>query len=154
MATWYFDGKKPTEITAVTAGARGVPADEQSVTTARYGEWLSTFHTRWGTFSDPWEHQPQPKCGFVLKGSRGTIANYDYEDTIRVQTARHPEGKVIAVDKPKRPRTNPVQYFLNCLETGEPIAGPLSPKIARIGQQIVDTSALSAKQKKTLKLLK
>jgi len=71
-----------------------------------------------------------------------------------VQTARHPEGKVIAVDKPKRPRTNPVQYFLNCLETGEPIAGPLSPKIARIGQQIVDTSALSAKQKKTLKLLK
>lgn len=153
LATWYFDGQKPTEITAVSAGVRGVPVDEQSVTIARYGEWLSTFHTRWGTFSDPWEHQPQPKCGFVLKGSKGTIANYDYEDTIRVQTTRHPEGKVIAVDRPKKPRTNPVQYFLHCLETDTTIEGPLSPKISRIGQQIVDTAALSAKQNKTLKLL-
>ena len=138
----------------MTGGGHGVTADEQSVTTARYGEWLSTFHTRWGTFSDPWEHQPQPKCGFILKGSEGTISNYDYEPTIRLQTARHPEGKIIAVDKQKKPLMNPVQYFLHCLETGEGLEGPLSPTIARIGQQIVDTAALSAKQKKTLKLLK
>jgi predicted dehydrogenase len=153
IGTWYFDGRKPDEITAVTAGAKGVPVDEQSVTIARYGEWLSTFHTRWGTFTSPWMQQPQPKCGFVLKGSDGTIANYDYEPTIRLQTRRHPEGIVIPVDKPKKPRANPVQYFLHCLETGSAIEGPLSVKTARIGQQIVDTAALSAKLRKPLKLL-
>ncbi len=24
---------------------------------------VSKFETRWGTFTDPWTHQPQPKCG-------------------------------------------------------------------------------------------
>ncbi|MFZ9683353.1 MAG: Gfo/Idh/MocA family protein, partial [Cephaloticoccus sp.] len=154
LGTWFFDGKKPSEITAVTGGAKGAPVDEQSVTIARYGEWLSTFQTRWGTFTSPWLHQPQPKCGFVLKGTDGTIANYDYEPTIRVQTRKHPAGKVIPVDRPKLPRKNPVQYFLHCLESGEEITGPLSVKFARIGQQIVDTATLSAKTKLPQKLLK
>ncbi|MCP5530266.1 MAG: Gfo/Idh/MocA family oxidoreductase [Opitutaceae bacterium] len=154
LGTWFFDGKKPTEITAVAGGAKGVPVDEQSVTIARYGDWLSTFQTRWGTFTSPWVNQPQPKCGFVLKGTEGTIANYDYEPTIRLQTRKHPEGKIIKVDQPKKPRQNPVQYFLHCLETGEAVTGPLSVKFCRIGQQIVDTAALSAKTKLPQKLLK
>lgn len=154
LGTWYFDNRKPDEITAVTGGARGVPVNEQSVTIARYGEWLSTFHTRWGTFTSPWVHQPQPKCGFVLKGTDGTIANYDYEPTIRLQTRQHPEGKIIPVDKPKRPRSNPIQYLLHCLETGAPVEGPISVKTSRIGQQIVDTAALSAKTKRPQKLLR
>ncbi len=153
LATWYFDGKKPSEITAVTAGGKGLRVDEQSVTIARYGDWLSTFHTRWGTFSDPWMMQPQPRCGFVLKGSEGTISNYDYEPTVKLQTARYPEGKVLPVDKLRRPRQNPIQYFLRCLKTGEEITGPLSVKTSRIGQQIVDTAASSAKLKRPLKLL-
>jgi predicted dehydrogenase len=153
LATWFFDGRKPTEITAVTGGAQGVPVDEQSVTIARYGEWLSTFHTRWGTFTSPWLHQPQPKCGFILKGTDGTIANFDYEPTIRLQTRRYPEGKTLQVDKLKKPLSNPVQYFIHCLETGDPIECPISVKTSRIGQQIVDTAALSAKQRKPLKLL-
>ncbi len=153
LATWFFDGRKPTEITTMTGGTKGLRVDEQSVTIARYGEWLSTFHTRWGTFSDPWEHQPQPRCGFVLKGSAGTISNYDYAPTITVQTARHPAGKVIKVDRLKRPRQNPVQYFLHTLETGEALTGPLSVKLSRIGQQMVDTAALSAREQRPVKLL-
>ena len=153
LATWFFDGRKPSEVSTLTGGSKGLRVDEQSVTVARYGEWLSTFHTRWGTFSDPWEHQPQPRCGFVLKGSAGTISNFDYQPTITVQTARHPSGKVLKVDRLKRPRQNPVQYFMHALETGEPITGPLSVKMARIGQQIVDTAAESAKQRRPLKLL-
>ncbi|MFM1851153.1 MAG: hypothetical protein RIS54_837 [Verrucomicrobiota bacterium] len=152
LGTWFFDGKKPSEITAVTGGAKGVRVDEQSVTIARYGDWLSTFQTRWGTFTSPWLNQPQPKCGFVLKGTDGTIANYDYEPTIRLQTRKHPAGKVIPVDRLKKPRLNSVQYFLHCLETGEEITGPLSVKFARIGQQIVDTATLSAKTKLPQKL--
>ncbi len=41
LGTWYFDGRKPDEITTVTAAAAGVPVDEQSVTIARYGDWIS-----------------------------------------------------------------------------------------------------------------
>jgi glucose-fructose oxidoreductase len=33
------------------------------------------------------------------------------------------------------------------------VEGPLSPKIARIGQQIVDSAVLSARLKKTVTLL-
>jgi len=154
LATWYFDGRKPDEITAVTGGARGVPVNEQSVTIARYGEWLSTFQTRWGTFTSPWVHQPQPKCGFILKGTDGTIANYDYEPTIRLQTRRRPEGVIVPVDKLKQPRTDPVHYFLHCLETGAAFEGPLSVETSRIGQQIVDTATQSAKLRRPLKLLK
>lgn len=153
LATWYFDGRKPDEITAVTGGPRAVPVDEQSVTVARYGDWLSTFQTRWGTFTSPWLHQPQPKCGFVLKGTKGTLSNYDYEPTVRLQTPRHPEGLVIPVDRPARHRANPVQYFLHCLETRTPVEGPLSVATSRIGQQIVDTAARSARLRRPLALL-
>ena len=34
-----------------------------------------------------------------------------------------------------------------------PIAGPLSPAICRIGQQIVDSAVLSAEQKRTVPLV-
>jgi len=37
------------------------------------------------------------------------------------------------------------------LETGEPITGPLSLEISRIGQQIVDTAVISAREKRTVR---
>lgn len=152
LATWYFQGKNPTEVTTVKAGDSRVPVDEQSVTIARYGDWLSTFHTRWGTFSDPWENQPQPKCGFVLKGTAGTIANYDYEEQVRLQTPDKPEGEVIPIDTLLFPQQNPIQYFLHCLETGEPIRGPISVETSRIGQEIVDAAIRSAEEKRPVQL--
>lgn len=153
LGTWYHRGKKPLEVTAITDEPRGLEVDEHSITICRYAAGLSKFETRWGTFTDPWVHQPQPKCGFVLKGTEGTIASYDYAETIRVQTKKYPQGRDIRVDKIRPPHDNPVNYFLHCIETGEKIAGPLSPAICRIGQQIVDSAVLSARRKKTVKLL-
>ena len=127
--------------------------DEQSVTVARYASGLSKFETRWGTFSDPWTHQPQPKCGFVLKGTHGTISSYDYEPMVRVQTERKPAGFNVPADKLKAPFVNPIQYFIHSLETGAPIEGPLSVKISRIGQQIVDSAVLSARKKQAVHLI-
>jgi glucose-fructose oxidoreductase len=51
------------------------------------------------------------------------------------------------------PRRGPVEYLLNCIETGEAIAGPLDPAISRIGQRIVDTAFASAREKRTLPLI-
>lgn len=153
LGTWYHDGARPLEVTSVVHVPEGLEVDEHSITVARYACGLSKFETRWGTFTDPWKHQPQPKCGFVLKGTDGTIASYDYAPTIRVQTRRQPEGWDQAVDELRAPCSNPIEYFLHCLERELPIEGPLSPAVSRIGQQIVDTAIASAREKRTLPLI-
>lgn len=154
LGTWFHQGGKPTEVTAVTDLPNGLEVDEHSITIARYACGLSKFETRWGTFSDPWRVQPQPKCGFVLKGSDGTISSYDYEPTVRLQTKRKPAGENIPVDRLRAPLQNPIQYFVDCLRRERPPEGPLAPDVSRIGQQIVDSAVLSAARKKTVPLVR
>lgn len=152
LGTWFHGGRAPIEVTCMVDEPPLLEVDEHSITVARYARGLSKFETRWGTFSDPWTHQPQPKCGFVITGTAGTISSYDYEKTIRIQTAQQPEGYELAVDAILPPHQNPVQYLIHCLETGEPVRGPLSPTLCRIGQQIVDSAVLSAREKRTVPL--
>ncbi len=152
LGTWFHHGRRPSEVTAMVDRPKGLEVDEQSLTVARYAVGLSTFQTRWGTFTDPWKIQPQPKCGFVLKGTKGTISSYDYEPTVRIQTVNRPEGTDIPVDKLETPHQNPIQYFLHCLERDLAPEGPLAPKVSRIGQQIVDSAVLSASLGKSIKL--
>lgn len=153
LGTWFQGGRVPLEVTSMMYVAEGLQVDEHSITIARYARGLSKFETRWGTFTDPWTHQPQPKCGFVIVGSEGTIANYDYESTIRLQSRQHPEGVDLTVDALDAPFQNPIQYVVHCLENELPIEGPLDPVICRVGQQIVDTAFQSAKQGRSLSLL-
>jgi glucose-fructose oxidoreductase len=153
LGTWFHGGAAPIEVTAIVDEPAGLEVDEHSVTIARYALGLSKFETRWGTFTDPWTLQPQPKCGFVIVGTAGTISSYDYEATIRVQTRERPEGIVVPVDELKPPRQNPIPYLIHCVETGETVKGPLSPAICRIGQQIVDSAVLSAREKRTVPLV-
>jgi glucose-fructose oxidoreductase len=153
LGTWFHGGKKPIEVTAVTDTPRGLKVDEHSITIARYASGLSKFETRWGTFTDPWVHQPQPKCGFVLKGEEGTISSYDYEPAIRVQTRGCPQGESVPVDVLAAPFQDPIQYLVHCIREGLPVEGPLSPRMARIGQQIVDSAVRSARLGRTVKLV-
>jgi predicted dehydrogenase len=153
LGTWFQRGRKPIEVTAVTDLPNGLDVDEHSLTIARYGCGLSKFETRWGTFTDPWKYQPQPKCGFVLKGTHGTISSYDYEESVSIQTDRKPEGEKIAVDELKPPFQNPVQYMIDCIKHHRAAEGPLSVRFSRIGQQIVDSAILSATRRKTVHLV-
>ena len=153
LGTWFHGGRAPLEVTAVVDHPAGLEVDEHSVTIARYASGLSKFETRWGAFTDPWTFQPQPKCGFVIVGTEGTISSYDYESTIRVQTRAHPAGETLPVDTLLPPYQNPIQYLIHCITTGTPISGPLAPEISRIGQQIVDSAVLSAREQRTVALL-
>lgn len=153
LGTWYHQGRKPLEVTTVTDRPHGLEVDEHSITIARYASGLSKFETRWGTFTDPWQQQPAPMCGFVLKGTAGTITSGDYAASIRLQTHRHPEGRDIVADILKSPLQNPIQYFVDCLRRDRKPEGPLAPEICRIGQQIVDAAVRSAKLKKTVALV-
>ena len=153
LGTWFHDGEAPIEVTCVVDEPHGLEVDEHSVTIARYRRGLSKFETRWGTFTDPWVLQPQPKCGFVIVGTHGTISSYDYEPTIRLQTHDHPGGEVLPVDELRPPFQNPIQYVLDCIGKGRPIEGPLSPAVSRVGQQIVDSAVLSARERRTVSLV-
>jgi predicted dehydrogenase len=153
LGSWFNGGKVPLEVTSVVAGSKGLEVDEHSVTVVRYATGLSKFETRWGTFTDPWTHQPQPKCGFVIRGTDGTISSYDYEPTIRIQTRERLEGYEQPVDALPEDGKNGIAYSLSRIEAGLPVEGPLSPALARIGQQIVDTAILSAETGKTQALI-
>lgn len=151
LGAWFNGGKSPVDVTTVTGGNPDLEVDEHSITICRYTDGtLSKFETKWGTFTDPWTHQPQPKCGFNIVGSEGTIASYDMEPTIRIQTQSKPEGETIPCDELVHPYHAPIPYVLNRIENGLEIDGPLSPEIARIGQQIVDAAVLSATTRTTI----
>lgn len=152
LATWFNGGLVPIEVTAVVDEPTGLEVDEHAVAVVRYESGLSKFETRWGTFTDPWTHQPQPRCGFVIVGTEGTISSYDYQPAIHVQTPDHPEGRDIAVDEVTAPHQNPVQYLIHCLDTDSTVDGPSDVAISRIGQQIVDAAIKSAKCKQTVVL--
>jgi predicted dehydrogenase len=152
LGTWYQDGRRPLEVTAVTDDPPKLEVDEHSIVVARYAHGLSKFETRWGTFTDPWTIQPQPQCGFIIAGTEGTISSNDYDSHVTLQTRKKPKPHHAPAPAPKPPHQNPVQYLLHCLEKGKPLEGPVSISISRIGQEIVDAAVKSARLKRTVKL--
>jgi predicted dehydrogenase len=150
FATWFMNGKQPLEITTVVDEPQGLEVDEHSITIARYASGLSTFETRWGTMSDPWVLQPQPKCGFVVVGSEGTLSSYDLESVVSLQTRRDQITRQIAVAPNEPPFQSPIQYVIDCLEKEIPVEGPLDCNLCRIGQKMVDAAVKSAREKKSV----
>jgi predicted dehydrogenase len=152
LGTWFMDGAVPREVSTLTRRDPSLEVEDQSVTLVRYDHGISVFGTRWGTLTDPWLCQTQPKNGFVIVGTDGTIASADYADTIMLQTRRDPEIKQVPVDEVQPPYRNPVEYILHCIDTGADIEGPLSPAISRIGQQMIDAAIQSAEQGRAIRV--
>nr|WP_306268985.1 Gfo/Idh/MocA family oxidoreductase [Pararhizobium sp. IMCC3301] len=153
LGTWFMNGEAPLEVTCVIDETPGIEVDQHSITICRYKTGLSKLETRWGTLTDPWTIQPQPRCGFVVVGRDGSISSYDYDDFVTLQTRDRPEPVAVPADELAVGRTNPIEYVLGCIGRNEDIAGPLSPALSLIGQRIVDTAYLSARQKRTLELI-
>lgn len=153
LGTWHLGGRKPIEVMTMCDEPEGIEVDEHSISIIRYSFGLSKTETCWGTFTDPWTHPPQPRCGFVLKGSDGTISCLDYEKALRVQTRQKPEGYDLRGGDLKPPLRNCIENMIAHLENGVPLIGPLTLEISRIGQQIVDTAQRSAKEKRAVKLV-
>lgn len=153
LGTWYRNGAEPLEITCVVDETPGIEVDQHSITVLRYAQGLSRMETRWGTMTDPWTIQPIPKCGFVLVGTDGVIESRDYADHVMVQTRTRPEPHPIAAEPLPAGRQDAISYVLSCIQSGEPVTGPLDPAVSLIGQRIVDTAAQSAREKRTLRLI-
>lgn len=153
LGTWYMDGKAPLEVTCTVDETPGIEVDQHAIAVLRYDTGLSRMETRWGTFTDPWTHQPQPVCGFTFVGTDGTIASPDYATHLSVQTRVQPEMHKIAVDPLPEGARNGIEYVLGCLRRGEAPGGPLDPALCLTAQRIVDTAAASAAVKRSLALL-
>lgn len=153
FGTWFLNGRAPVEVTCVTDDPPGLEVDEHAVAVARYDVGLSKFETRWGTFTDPWTHQPQPKCGFTIAGRDGTIGVYTHEDRLRLQSRDCPEGRNVPADPLVAPDTCTLDHLIAHLDTGRALDGPLTVELCRIGQQIIDTAVLSAEERRPVELL-
>jgi predicted dehydrogenase len=153
LGTWYMGGDAPLEVTCTVDETPGIEVDQHSITVLRYARGLSKMETRWGTFTDPWTLQPQPKCGFVFVGSEGTIASYDYEDHVTLQTRTRPEATPVPAEPLPHGARNGIEYVLGRIAAGQPVEGPLDPALCLTAQRIVDTAAASAREKRTLELL-
>ena len=153
LGTWFMNGEAPLEVTCVVDETPGIEVDQHSITVCRYAKGLSKMETRWGTFTDPWTHQPQPKCGFVFVGSDGTISSYDYADHVTVQTRARPEAHEVPAEPLPAGETNAIEYVLGRIAKGLPMEGPLDPALCLTAQRFVDTAARSAAEKRTLELL-
>jgi predicted dehydrogenase len=146
LATWFRDGEVPLDVTTTQHVPEGLEVDTHSVVAARYRTGLSTFQTRWGTFTDPWTHQPQPRCGFVVAGTAGTATSSDYASVVHVQSEAHPEGVDVPVDPVAPHERTALAYLLHSLEHGAPVDGPTGWETSRAGQRIVDAARLSAER--------
>ncbi|SIN86909.1 Gfo/Idh/MocA family protein [Vannielia litorea] len=153
LGTWYMEGAAPLEVTCVIDETPGIEVDQHSITICRYATGLSRMETRWGTFTDPWITQPQPRCGFTFIGSDGTLVSHDYADHVTLQTRARPEIHAVPVTPLPAGETNPIEYVLSRLRSGAPIEGPLDPALCLTAQRIIDTAAKSAAEKRTLPLL-
>jgi glucose-fructose oxidoreductase len=153
LGTWFMDGEAPLEVTCTVDETPGIEVDQHSITVCRYARGLSKMETRWGTFTDPWTLQPQPKCGFVFVGTDGTISSYDYEDHVTVQTRARPQATPVRAAPLPVGERNGIEYVLGRIAAGAPVEGPLDPALCLTAQRIVDTAAQSAREKRTLELL-
>jgi glucose-fructose oxidoreductase len=140
-------------MTSVTDRPAGLEVDEHSITICRYPFGLSRMETRWGTFTDPWNHPTQPPCGFLLVGSEGTLRSDDYAMHLLLQDADNPEGIRLGVDTLTEVESNPIAYLLDCIERTVPVTGPLSEELSWSGQRLVETAYQSAQLGTTLPLL-
>ena len=153
LGTWFMNGQEPLEVTCMVDEVPGIEVDQHSITICRYARGLSKFETRWGTLTDPWTLQPQPKCGFVLVGTEGSISSYDYDAFVTMQTRATPEPRQIPAEPLPLGRQKPVEYMLASIENGEKITGPLDPAISLIGQRIIDSAVQAALEKRSVRLV-
>ena len=153
LGTWFMDGEAPIEIACMVDETSGIEVDQHSVTVARYARGLSKFETRWGTLTDPWTQQPQPKCGFVLVGTDGSIASYDYDPFVTLQTRAHPAPVEVRADPLPPGRSAAVEYVLGRIDAGAPAEGPLDPALSLVGQRMIDSAVLAATEKRTVALV-
>ncbi len=151
LGTWFRDGEMPSAVTAAWHIADGLKVDEQSVVIAHYADGLSVFETRWGTHTDPWTLQPDPRCGFVINGSEGSISSWDYDTEVTLHRGgaaeRVPNDEIPAQER------NALANLIAHLEDDRPLDGPMTAEISAAAQRITECAIQSARTGRTVSVM-
>jgi glucose-fructose oxidoreductase len=151
--TWFRNGEAPESLTAERFVPDDADVDTRSVTSLVYDDGrFSTYETTWERHSEYLGDSPDPKGGYVVVGTEGTLSTQGV-DGIRVQNEEFPEGTVLEPAPVEYPHENVVQYLIHCLETGEPLAGPTDPATSRTAQRVLETARRSAEAGERLSLV-
>lgn len=150
LATWFRNGETPQAVTAAWHIPDGLRVDEQSVVIGHYRDGLSVFETRWGTHSDPWTLQPEPRCGYVITGRTGSITSWDYDDGVTVhrggEVERVPNDEIAPEDQ------TALANLIAHRETGRALDGPMTSATSLAGHLIIEAAVTSARTGKTVEL--
>lgn len=150
LGTWFRDGGMPWAVTAAQHIPEGLQVDEQSVVICHYDEGLSVLETRWGTYTDPWVAQPQPHCGYVLNGTEGSIASWDYDDGVTLHNVDG-EQRVTNDEIASEDKTS-IANLIAHLRDGRPLDPPMTYEISLKGHRIVEAAVLSATSQRLVHL--
>lgn len=151
LATWFRNGEMPLEVSTMGFIPKDGEVDLHSIVSVRYHNGLSSFQTRWGTFTDPWVNQPQPFCGFVIVGTKGTICSKDYDTSIKVQTQQQNAVHEIPVDE-FNDENHIFHHLIDTIHHNKPLQGPCDYALSLQGQYIVDAAYQSMEQNRPVKL--
>jgi predicted dehydrogenase len=146
LATWFRDGAVPNAITATWHVPAGLEVDEQAVVVAEYSTGLSVFETRWGTLTDPWTRQPLPRCGFIVGGSEGSIASWDYAETVELHRADGSEPEHVPVDRVQSQDRTALANLIAHLTDGRALDPPMTAEVSRTGHLMVEAAVASAER--------
>lgn len=150
LATWFRSGELPHAVTAVRHVPDGLEVDEQAVMIGHYAAGLSVFETRWGTFTDPWTLQPQPKCGFVLNGSEGSVSSWDYDDGVTLHDKSGPH-RILNDDILEEDR-DALSNLIAHLDRGRALDGPMTADISLASHRMIEAAVESARTGRTARL--
>lgn len=137
-------------LPARVTGIRGVLAkdyplpDDSAIITMQYPHAMAVCEASW--IQPTGYITPNP----VAYGSEGAIALYDGK--VHLQKAGTRELRIINPPGTKAPRRNSAEYFLHCLETGEPLEGVCDPAVSRLAQEILEAGLRSADTNETQQL--
>jgi glucose-fructose oxidoreductase len=75
------------------------------------------------------------------------------ESEDEIDPGRNEDDPEVPVDDLEPPRTNPVEYLIDCIETDSDVTfGPLDPSLCREAQRIIDAARESARRGETVAL--
>ena len=86
-------------------------------------------------------------------GTDGSIASYDYDDHVTLQTRKDTSHRSIPVDVLPAGRRGIIEYVVERMRDGRPVEPPLDPDTCLIGQRMIDSAVLSSQAKRTVALV-
>jgi len=113
-----------------------IPVDDNAIVALQYHNANAVIETTW---TEPIAHKPPHDL--ILYGTEGVMVAGSRQVT--VYSKANPDGQVIEPPALDYPRRSGPEYFIHCIQNGQPIEGVCSPENSHDAQQIMEAARLS-----------